>query len=250
MIGCALIASGRWPYDGGMSLARLFRVSLMIAACTSVAVADDGHKRREAPEGTPALGPVLPPALTPPQDAMPWAKGVSDDQKAAAQRALGEGNNQFVQNNFREALVAYETAVAAWDHPAIRFNMVRTLIALDRPLEASKSLEKALAYGQGPLEDQMYTEALNYRRLIAGQIAEVEVACNQPGVKVKLDGQNLVECPGTVTKKATPGMHVLVGSKPAYLTHSQDVMLLGGKKQQIVVQLVTIQKATVYRTRW
>ena len=75
-----------------------------------------------------------------------------------------------MSDKHREALAKYEDAVAVWDHPAIRFNMVRALIALDRPLEAYENLEKALAYGKDPLEDQVYSEAQNYQRLLEGLV--------------------------------------------------------------------------------
>jgi tetratricopeptide (TPR) repeat protein len=185
-----------------------------------------------------------------PTDDTPWGRGVSDENKARAEALLGEGNALFVTNQFREALAKYQQAIAAWDHPAIRFNMVRTLIALERPLEAQQSLEKALAYGQGPLEDNMYTEALNYKRLLASQIAALELSCKQAGVNVKVDGEKMVDCPGVASRRMLPGKHVIVGAKPGFLTQTKDVVLLPGKKEPIVVELITIEKATVYRRRW
>lgn len=194
-----------------------------------------------------ARGDTKPP---PSPDATPWSNGITAEQKTTAQALLGEGNDLFVQNRFREALAKYEEAVASWDHPAIRFNMVRTLIALDRPLDASRSLERALAFGQGPLEDSMYTEALNYQRLLAGQIAEYEVSCKQPGVTVKVNGESLLDCPGAKARQTLPGNHVVVAAKAGFVTQTQDVVMLPGKKQPIVIELISVEKATVYKARW
>ena len=239
-----------------MNNGRIGRVVMCVLAVGMQTATADAKPRRRPPPveqkapPAPTPAPAPAPAPAPPQDDTPWGKGVSAEHKATAQRLLGEGNDLFVQNNFREALARYEQAVASWDHPAIRFNMVRTLIALDRPLDASRSLERALAYGAAPLEEHMYTEALNYQRLLAGQIAEYEVTCKQPGVTVKVDGESLLECPGTKGKQTTPGTHVVVGAKDGYLTHTQDLVLMPGKKQPIVIELITIEKATVYRSRW
>ena len=58
----------------------------------------------------------------------PWARGVSKERRAKAQALLERGNTAFLANRFKEALELYEEAVAAWDHPAIRFNAVRALV--------------------------------------------------------------------------------------------------------------------------
>src|ERR1044071_9661205 len=131
-------------------------------------------------------------ALAMPAAAQPWAQGVSDTQKAQAQKKLEEGNGLFLSRKYKEALEADEAATASWDHPAIRFNMVRCLIQLDRPVEASDELNKALKYGKDPFDQAIYNEALNYQKLLASQIAEVEISCKQGGAKVTLDGQALM----------------------------------------------------------
>jgi tetratricopeptide (TPR) repeat protein len=179
-----------------------------------------------------------------------WGKGVSAEQRVAAEAKLDEGNRLFLQNKFREALAAYEQALLSWDHPAIRFNVVRCLIALDRPLDAHENLERALAHGKEPFEEQIYTEALNYQRLLASQIADVEISCTQPGVAIKLDGKAYLTCPGKTSSQAVPGLHVLVAQKPGFETLSKDLVLLPGKTQQASIQLKTLAEATVYETRW
>lgn len=179
-----------------------------------------------------------------------WSTGVSPERRAVAKARLDEGNELFVRNQFRDALVKYEEALASWDHPAIRFNAVRCLIALERPLDALLYIDKALAYGEDPFESSLYTEAVNYQRLLVGQIAELEVSCTQRGATVKLDGELLVTCPGSVSRKVLPGTHVIVGELSGHMTSSNDVIALPGKKQNVAVTLKTIEAATVYRTRW
>ncbi|MDX2091842.1 MAG: hypothetical protein SFX73_28530 [Kofleriaceae bacterium] len=221
---------------------------------TTGAVADSKRDKKKAPTPAPTPAPRPEPTATPAptSEETPWGKGVSAESKATAQRLLGEGNDKFVVNQFREALEKYEAAVAAWDHPAIRFNMVRTLIALDRPLEAARSVDRVLAYGKEPFKDNesMYTEALNYQRLLASQIATLEVGCKQAGVDLKVDGQKFVECPGRSAKQMLPGAHALVAAKPGYKTETKDLVLLPGKVQPLTIELITLDKATLYKSRW
>jgi tetratricopeptide (TPR) repeat protein len=180
----------------------------------------------------------------------PWSRGVSAEQKQTAQRLLEEGNDLFVLNKHVEALARYQEAIASWDHPAIRFNVVRTLIALERPLEAYENLEKALAYGKEPLEEQVYAEALNYRTLLAGQIAELEVSCQQDGVKISVDGAPYLDCPGSRTQRIVPGAHAVVGTREGFMTSTRDVILLPGKREPVEVRLETLAEATETRQRW
>lgn len=238
-------APARRPVVYDRKVRACLRVVIAWIVMSSAVAGADGKRRVPPPAPAPEPAPAPAPAT---ENA--WSKGVSPEARERAQGLLAQANEQFLARRYKEALQTYEEAVAAWDHPGIRFNMARVLIALDRPLEASANLERALAYGKEPLEDQTYAEALNYQRLLAGQIAELHVRCGQSGVDVKLDGEQLLKCPGEVTRKLLPGSHALVGTQPGMLTHSEDVMLLGGKRRDVELVLVTLESATEYRRRW
>jgi tetratricopeptide (TPR) repeat protein len=190
------------------------------------------------------------PSVARADDETPWSRGVTAEQRETAQRLLEEGNDLFVENEFPAAIAKYEEAIASWDHPAIRFNIVRALIALDKPLEAYENLEKALAFGKDPLEEQVYMEAINYRTLLEGRIAEVKVSCAQRGVAIRLDGDAFLDCPGNRTVRLLPGAHAIVGRKDGYLTSTQDLVLLPGKATEVDVTLSTLDAAAVTRQRW
>ena len=142
-------------------------------------------------------------------------------KRPSAQKLLEEGNALFLKKDYAQALEKYKAAVGSWDHPAIRFNMVRCLIQLDRPVDASDNLALALKYGAAPLEEAVYTEALSYQKLLANQIGDLDVTCEQAGVKVTLDGQPLLDCPGKEHRRVAPGQHQLVGTE-GRLSHQDD----------------------------
>src|SRR5437867_4389044 len=107
----------------------------------------------------------------------PWEQGVPKATRDEAQQLFQDGNNLFAQQAHKPALEKYEAAIKLWDHPLIRFNMAVTLIRLDRILEADVNLESALRFGDQPFTKELYQQALDYRRLVSGQVGTVEASC-------------------------------------------------------------------------
>jgi len=178
----------------------------------------------------------------------PWTRGVTDEAKARAKALLERGNELFVANQHKEALVMYQEALAAWEHPAIQFNAVRALVALDRPIEALDRVDKALEYGEAPLEEAVYAEALNYRRMLRNQVGTIVVTCTQPGVSVAIGGERRITCPGSITVRVRPGRHVVVGNSPTLMTGSTDVIVMGGATESVAIRLSSTNLGQ--RTRW
>ena len=210
-----------------------FVTVMALVAASGVAGAQDG-----SPPPAPAA------------EAGPWAVGVTEEQKAEAKRGLEAGNAALLEGNYKVALEHYQKAIESWDHPAIRFNMVRALIYLERDVDAYDNLELALKYGEAPLEPQIYVQALDFKKLLLGKITEIEVTCKEPGARVTLDGKDLLTCPGTASRRLTAGPHQLVARKDAFLTYTREEVLLPGKKQQLAIDMVPLTEATVTRRRW
>ncbi|HPH64162.1 MAG TPA: tetratricopeptide repeat protein [Kofleriaceae bacterium] len=208
-------------------------------------------------KGSPTTPPA-PAAPTAPRDAKPappvnseenpWSKGISDENKAKARALLAEGNDEFVQDRHKEALEKYQLALAVWDHPAIAFNAVRALVRLDRPIEASDMLQRAMRYQAAPLGAEVFAEAQNYQRLLAGLVANVEVSCSEPAT-LSVDGE-AVTCPGKRAFRLKPGRHTVAASQPGFVALSRVETLLAGDNPEIAVKLLSVEKATETRTRW
>ncbi len=193
-----------------------------------------------------ALGTVAPAQAQTP----PWSLGVSEAQKAKAQTFLEAGNALFLDKKYAEALEKYKSAVGEWDHPAIRFNIVRCLIQLERPVDASDNLKLALKFGAAPLEEAVYTEALSYDKLLANQITDLTIECTQSGVKLTLDGQHLATCPAKEARRVAPGEHQIVGTKDGLLTRTVEIVAIGGKQQTFAIKLDPLAKAARVEHRW
>jgi tetratricopeptide (TPR) repeat protein len=213
-------------------------VAVVLLACTAA--------QAQAPATPEPQAEPAPPAEAEP----PWAEGVPAEKRAEAQRLLEQGNALFLRGDHRAALTTYQEALKSWDHPAIRFNLARALIQLDRTLEAYENLEHALHYGRSALEDHVYVEAQGYLRLLRGQIGEIAVQCKQKGTEVRVDGRPFLSCPGAKSERLLPGTHVLLTSGTGYLPESREVVVQAGAPQKIAVQLTSLSDATRTKRRW
>jgi tetratricopeptide (TPR) repeat protein len=181
----------------------------------------------------------------------PWAVGVSADNQELAMERFERGNERLDQGLFVQALQLYREAIAAWDHPAIRYNVAVALINLERPLDAYDELERALAHGEQALEPDVYLQALAYQRLLGGQIVRLAIECVEPATHVQLDGNELaMSCPGTKEQRVLPGRHRVVANKPGFVTRQHELAPSGGETVRVSVDLMTDEEATITRRRW
>jgi hypothetical protein len=185
--------------------------------------------------------------------AQPWAAGVSDKDQGDAQALFADANKLFAQEAHGPALEKYTRAIALWDHPLIRFNMAVTLVRLDKFLEAAEAIDRALRFGKDPFPTpEQYRQALDYQKLIAGRVGEIEVTCTQRA-QVALDGKQWLACPGTQKTRVLAGEHALVAEADGFMTKSQRVIVTGGKTATARVELERIETAVKYEyptKRW
>jgi len=171
-------------------------------------------------------------------DERPWAEGVSPERQAKARVLFASGNELFAAGQAAQALANYRKAIELWDHPAIRLNMAAARIELDQPLAAYEDLERALRFGSAPLAPAKYEQALTYKKLLLGQLAQLKVVCHDAGAQVLLDGQELLVGPDEVTRVVLPGRHQLVASKEGHLTTTRAVTLVAGRTDEEEIRVV------------
>ncbi|MFH2006505.1 MAG: hypothetical protein ABI333_07970 [bacterium] len=198
--------------------------------------------------------PTSPERSTPPASsdtaAKPWAKGVSTVRRTAALARFRTGNGFFERSEYAQALTEYQEAVKSWDHPAIRYNMAVSLVHLDRPVKAYRSLRGALRYGQAPLGPKLYMQALTYRKLLRGRLALLKVVCREAGARVTLDGKLLFNAPGEHRQHLLPGKHALMVSKDGYLTETRAPFLIPGRETILRIKLLPMASAIRMKRRW
>jgi hypothetical protein len=189
------------------------------------------------------------PAPPPPPESRPWADGVSAQQQTEAFKIFKEGNALFAETQHAAALAKYREALRVWDHPAIRYNAAVALINLDQPLAADADLDAAMRFGEAPLGADTYKQALLYKKLLNGQLADLDVECSEPGAEVMLDGQQLFVAPGGKSQRIVPGPHSLVARKSGYLTETRSLQLLPGRRDDERVTLVSLASLPAHTVR-
>lgn len=183
----------------------------------------------------------------------PWETGIPKDKRDKANAAFAEANQLFAQQAHQPALEKYQEAVKEWDHPLIRFNMAVTLIRLDRILEAAESIDAALRFGQAPFTQEHYQQALDYQKLVTGQVGYVEASCDQAGVEIQLDGKPWFQCPGSKKQRVLAGAHAVSGQKTEFATEQRKLQVVGGQTASAKLELRSFDSVVKYEypsPRW
>ncbi|QRK13483.1 PEGA domain-containing protein [Archangium violaceum] len=219
----------------------------------------DSPAAESAHAGTTPDAPVLASQPTSPQQPntslepvgeRPWANGVSKQQQDTAMALFQAGNTLLKESVFVQAAEKYRQALAAWDHPAIHYNLALALMNLDQPIEVHEHLVAALRYGPAPLENEKFEYARNYKTLMERQLARVDISCDTPGATVTMDGQTLFVAPGRYTGLVRPGAHSIVASKEGFLPTDQSRTLLPGETTTLELKMFTSEDLIEYRRKW
>jgi tetratricopeptide (TPR) repeat protein len=216
------------------------------------------YAQPKSPEPTPAASPTPTPSekasaeesLQQGGDNRPWANGVSQDRQKQALATFREGNQQLNDGLFARASETYRKALEAWPHPAIHYNLALAQMNLDQPIEAYENFNKAIAYGDAPLQKDKLEHAKEYMLLLDKQIATIEVSCDKPGAKVSVDGKEVFVAPGKHKARVRIGRHTFVADKKGYQTRINAPFIGPGENFRIELKLYTAEELTRYNRRW
>jgi hypothetical protein len=189
------------------------------------------------------------------RDDKPWEHGVSAEKQKRALKIFQAGNELFEQSKYTDAVVQYEKALAAWDHPKIRFNLALCLVHMRQPMPAWEHMKQALRFGDAPLGAKLYADAMTYMALLEQSLAQITVSSEQPDVRVMLDGKELFTGPHAVTLRVLAGPHQLVATRDGYTTDTRALALPAGEKTAVAIELLPVEVKVVnervnYERRW
>lgn len=256
----------------------MFRRSTTLLAVLAFGASASTVSAQPAPATTPSPAPAPTPAPTPdakaptpaapapgtpskpPTDAdmakaartneRPWAVGISAESQKMALVLFTEGNTLLGGALFVRAVEKYREALTHWDHPAIHYNLALALVNLDQPVEMDAALDKAMAYGEAPIDKDKFERAKGYKVLIAKQIATVSYTVDVPGARVTFDGREVLIGPGTWTSRVRAGEHAVAAAAEGYLPVQFSQKLAGGESANLILRLYTDAEVTRYRRRF
>lgn len=177
-------------------------------------------------------------------------KTVSAKDEQCALAAFHQGNDLLNNGLFPQSVARYREALRCWDHPAVHYNLALALINLDQPIEVFEQLNEAIKYGNEPLGQDKFDHAKEYLKLVAGQLADIEVSCDKVGAKVALDGKEVFVAPGSHRAKVRVGKHTFYGEKEGYNARITAPFIGPGETFRIELKLYTAEELTRYRRRW
>ena len=183
----------------------------------------------------------------------PWVQGVPIEVRVEANRIFLEGNELMREGLFVQAAEKYRAALALWDHPGFHYNLAIAQINLDQPIAAYESLQRAVRHGAAPFGEDKLEQAESFLTLLRNQLAHVEVACDEPGAVVTLDGKLLFTAPGRVQIVTLPGGHQLMADQPGRLPDTRQIVLAPGQRARFSLapripdQLVTERRWPAWR---
>lgn len=180
----------------------------------------------------------------------PWAAGVAPAEQKLALARFREGNAQLNDGLFARASETYKDALTHWKHPAIHYNLALALMNVDQPIEAFENLEKAIVFGDAPLEKDKFEHAKEYMLLLQKQIASIQVSCDKVGAKVSVDGKEVFVAPGTFKQRVRIGKHTFVAEKQGYTTRINAPFIGPAENFRIELKLYTSEELTRYNRRW
>jgi hypothetical protein len=177
-------------------------------------------------------------------------KTVSKGDEDCALTAFHQGNDLLNNGLFPQATGRYREALRCWDHPAIHYNLALALINLDQPIEVFDQLNESIKYGPDPVGQDKFDHAKEYLKLVAGQLADIEVSCSKVGAKISVDGKEVFTAPGSYKAKVRVGKHTFYGDKEGYNARVNAPFIGPGETFRIELKLYTAEELTRYRRRW
>ncbi|MCG8417479.1 MAG: PEGA domain-containing protein [Proteobacteria bacterium] len=214
----------------------------LIGSLASVATAQSPGGRQKEPAGQTHPSP---------SKAKPWFAGTTLANRQKAARLDKEGNELLKRHLFAEAMGKYQEALQYWQHPRIHYHLTIVQIELgDDPLVTYRSAKTALRYDGAALTADERERARGYKKLLRRQLVEIEVACSQPGVQVKLGGKPLMNGPGVKRTLVKPGDYEITARKAGYIALNQTVQLWPEQKKRVDLKLFTLQDVSGTQRRW
>ena len=178
-----------------------------------------------------------------------WDEGVSVEQRRAARAVFLEANQLARDRFFATAALQYKQAVALWAHPAFYFNLALAQLQLDQPIEAYESLERALQHGPEPLGTAKYEQGRRQFATLESQLGRIEVACDEPGARVMLDGKPVFTGPGHYRGVVRPGAHQLVATRSGLPPVVEQAVLSPGGQGRFALAF-QYPEVVVLERRW
>lgn len=174
-------------------------------------------------------------------------EGNDADARTAARALAAQGAQAFEQHDFERALGLFERASAIVPAPTIKLMQARTLVELDRLVEAAEQYEETgrllavdptnEAFRQAGAAAEQELELL-LQRIPTLRVRVVGLVAAEP-VDVFVDGKKLSAEQAAVDRPSNPGEHHLEARSASGRSGSRDVTLPEGAHVDVEIALAS-----------
>lgn len=178
-----------------------------------------------------------------------WHEGVTPERKQRAAVLFKKGVLLHKKLLFGEAAATYEQALRHWDHPRMRFHLGLALMKTGQLVEAHRQLREALQWGPAPFKPEQLELALAAKRELESQLAGLEVRCDEPGARIRLNGKDLFTGPGQKHVLVLPDEYVISAEKQGYHRETKPILLSAGKQGVVNIHM-SIDRGIIVERRW
>ncbi len=183
---------------------------------------------------------------------LPWFEGVPIEQQRKAADLHTKGNTYIRDaEEFASAIPYYENALQYWDHPLFHYHLALALNETDGdPEEIYEHAQASLRYGGAALNADERSRVLSFSKSARAKLVEIEIACEQAGVRVEIEKKLLVIGPGVRRKLFNPGKYEVRASKEGYIPVQQTVILLPHEPKRVEIKLFTLEDVARLKRYW
>jgi hypothetical protein len=221
---------------------RIVVTSFLCAAGTAFVAGPHARAQVPSPAEQPAVDAEVEDALPGEPAPIEAAPGTAPSSPAAsgqempekqrkALALLAEGRALAEEFLLVDAIVKYREALTYWEHPIIHYNLALLLNALERTLEAYRSVEHALQADPATLSDdpvqaqQIHAHLLRLRDQLRARLVEVEITSARPKVEVSIGNRTVAPAS---SEMFLPGTHRLAAREPRHWPLLQAMALDSG----------------------
>lgn len=168
-------------------------------------------------------------------------------RREEARKLFHRANKRFEQRRVDDAIRLYRRAYKLWPHPRILFNIAVSLGFLSQPQESAWTFKQVLEYGPEPITPERYKQAQERYIELMGQLAILQITCEDPGAKIYVDGREVGTAPVNTKVTLGPGTHMISANLKGKVPFTAQVRLEPGGRKAIKVSLQAFQDVVRYR---
>ena len=132
-----------------------------------------------------------------------------DSGRDAARGLYKQGLELVAQNDFEQALEAFQGAYRASPQFAVLYNIGQTCIALGRPVDAVSALEQYLSEGKAEIPAERLEQVTRQISTLKSKTAEIAINTRAPGARIEIDGRDLGPAPLSAATRVSAGDHMV-----------------------------------------